>query len=125
MYLTQGEVTLTSWKVDEGSTSLVNVSNPLPSQAGPFRPDTTADQTIGMVQLTDTIFLGGTENNSVNGNLIPNVTAVCPSITGSVSTLPNHGTLIVDNVTVTYTPESQLFWKRYSKCCSVSSRNRL
>ena len=83
--------------------------NPLPPQAGPFRPDTAADQTIGMVQLTDTIVLGGTENNSVTGNLIPNVTAVCPSITGSISTLPNNGTLTVDNVTVTYTPNPNFF----------------
>ena len=100
---------LTSWKVDEGSTTLVNVPNPLPSQAGPFRPDTSADQTIGMVQLIDTIVLGGTENNSVDGNLIPNVTAICPSIAGSVSTLPDNGTLILDNVTVTYTPNPNFF----------------
>tara|TARA_Y100000385_G_scaffold283536_1_gene339816 strand:- start:1325 stop:3919 length:2595 start_codon:yes stop_codon:yes gene_type:complete len=100
---------LTSWKVDEGATSLVNVPNPLPSQAGPFRPDTAADQTISMVQLTDTIVLGGTENNSVDGNLIPNVTAVCPSITGSVSTLPINGALTVDNVTVMYTPNPNFF----------------
>ena len=100
---------LTSWKVDEGSTSLVNVPSPLPSQAGPFRPDTAANQTIGMVQLTDTIVLAGTENNSVDGNLIPNVTAVCPSIAGSVSTSPDHGTLAVDNVTVTYMPNPNIF----------------
>lgn len=100
---------LTSWKVDEGSTSLVNVPSPLPSQAGPFRPDTAADQTIGMVQLTDTIVLAGTENNSVDGNLIPNVTAVCPSIAGSVSMSPDHGTLTVDNVTVTYVPNPNFF----------------
>lgn len=100
---------LTSWKVDEGSTNLVGVANPLPSQAGPFRPDTAADQTIGMVQLTDTIALGGTENNSIAGNLIPYVTAVCPSITGSVSMSPDHGTLTIDNVTVTYTPNPNFF----------------
>ncbi|HCE85749.1 MAG TPA: hypothetical protein DEO99_06300 [Bacteroidetes bacterium] len=100
---------LTSWKVDEGSTSLVNAPNALPSQAGPFRPDTAADQTITMVQLTDTIVLGGTENTSIDGNLIPNVITVCPSITGSVSTSPDNGTLTVDNVTVTYTPNPNFF----------------
>ena len=100
---------LTSWKVDEGSTTLVNVPSPLSSQAGPFRPDTAADQNINMVELADTIVLAGTENNAVEGNLIPNVIAVCPSITSSVSTLPDNGTLTVNNVTVTYNPNSNFF----------------
>ena len=100
---------LTSWKVDEGSTSLVNVPSPLPSQAGPFRPDTIADQNITMVELADTIVLAGTENNVVEGNLIPGVSAVCPSISGTIASSPNNGTLALNNVTIVYNPTSNFF----------------